>query len=185
MQEAKKTPITVVFQGPDAKLNPQNWPASKKWMTMIQMSGVAFIVGFGSSTHLSSHEQQKGFTSSRLLSHWLLVGFEVVAPFAGPLSESWAMKPIYIIIIIITLTVFCCWILGAALASDFGAQLVFRFLAVVCGATPFTTTRGTLGDLFDYQVRGGIFPFFSTIAFLVPMIAPVVGGYVSQSGDHS
>lgn len=59
---------------------------------------------------------------------------------------------------------------------------MFRFLAGACGSTPFTVSGGTLGDMFDHHVRGRIFPFFACIAFLGPMLAPAVGGYVGQSG---
>jgi multidrug resistance protein len=107
-----------------------------------------------------------------------LVGFGAGAPFAGPLSETFGRNPIYLG----TLFIFCCWILGSALSPNFGAQLAFRFLAGFFGSTAFTTAGGTLGDVFDHQQRGKIFPWFGAVALFGPMISPVVGGYVGESG---
>ena len=116
--------------------------------------------------------------SESLATVLFLVGFGAGAPFAGPLSETFGRNPIYLA----TLLVFCCWILGSALSPNFGAQLAFRFLAGFFGSTAFTTAGGTLGDVFDHQQRGKIFPWFGAVALFGPMISPVVGGYVGESG---
>ncbi|OAL21400.1 hypothetical protein AYO22_08123 [Fonsecaea multimorphosa] len=173
----------VTFDGEDDLANPRNWPPSKKAGVMMIISLVAFIVGFGSSIdsavlpQASRHFGVSEVTES-LATTLYLVGFGCGAPFAGPLSEERGRNPVYLV----TFTLYCCWILGAALAPSIGAQLVFRFLAGTCGSTPFTAAGGTLGDIFDHGIRGKIFPFFACIAFLGPMLGPVVGGYVGQAG---
>lgn len=146
-------------------------------------AGVAFIAGFGSSIDSpvipqAARDLHVSEEAESLATVLFLVGFGVGAPFAGPLSETFGRNPIYIG----TLALFCCWILGSALSPNFGAQLVFRFLAGFFGSTAFTTAGGTLGDVFDHQARGKIFPWFGAIALFGPMIAPVVGGYIGQSG---
>jgi hypothetical protein len=72
--------------------------------------------------------------------------------------------------------------MAAALAPNIDGQLLFRFLAGVCGSTPFTTAEGTLADLFDHQTRGKIFPYFACTASAGIRIGPVAGGYVGESG---
>lgn len=116
--------------------------------------------------------------SESLATALFLVGFGCGAPFAGPLSETYGRNPVYLT----TFALFCCWILGAALEPNFGAQLVFRLLAGACGSTPFTTAGGTLADIFDHHTRFKIFPFFALFGFLGPMTGPVVGGWIGQSG---
>ncbi|KAF2170624.1 hypothetical protein M409DRAFT_64294 [Zasmidium cellare ATCC 36951] len=175
--------LLVSFDGPDDQQNPQNWPASKKAIVTAFLSAIGFVVGFGSSIDTpvipqASEHFHVSDVSESLATALFLIGFGVGAPFAGPLSESFGRNPIYMI----TMALFCCWILGAALAPNLGGQLVFRFLAGLFGGTPFTTSGGTMGDIFNHQTRGKVFPFFACMAFLGPMLGPVVGGYVGHSG---
>ena len=138
-------------------------------------ASVAFIAGFGSSIDApvipqAAKEFHVSEEAESLATVLFLVGFGAGAPFAGPLSETFGRNSIYLG----TLLVFCCWILGSALAPNFGAQLAFRFLAGFFGSTAFTTAGGTQ--------RGKIFPWFGAVALFGPMISPVVGGYVGESG---
>lgn len=171
----EQDPIIVEFDGPDDQDNPQNWPASKKAIVTIFLSAIGFVVGFGSSIDTpvipqASEHFHISDVSESLATSLFLVGFGVGTPFAGPLSETFGRNPIYIV----TMALFCCWILGAALAPDLGAQLTFRFLAGLFGGTPFTTSGGTMGDIFDHQTRGKAFLFFACVAFIGPMLGPVV-----------
>jgi MFS family permease len=181
--EKQAEPAIVSFDGPDDPENPHNWSGLKKARVMGIISLVAFIVGFGSSIdsgvlpQASRHFGVSSVTES-LATALYLIGFGCGAPFAGPLSEERGRTPVYLI----TFTLYCCWILGAALAPNIGAQLVFRFLAGTCGSTPFTVAGGTLGDIFDHHQRGKLFPFFACIAFLGPMLSPAVGAYIGHSG---
>jgi len=146
-------------------------------------ASVAFVAGFGSSIDApvipqAAKEFHVSEETESLATVLFLVGFGAGAPFAGPLSETFGRNPIYLG----TLLLFCCWILGSALSPNFGAQLAFMFLAGSFGSTAFTTAGGTLVDVFDHQQRGKIFPWFGAVALFGPMISPVVGGYVGESG---
>ena len=68
------------------------------------------------------------------------------------------------------------------MSPNFGAQSAFRFLAGVFKSSTFTTAGGTLGVVFDHQQRGKILPWFGAVSLFGPMISPVVGGYVGESG---
>ncbi|OQO04695.1 hypothetical protein B0A48_09618 [Cryoendolithus antarcticus] len=159
-EKAEAIDYAVAFDGPHAPHNPMDWPLWKKFLIMAS-----------AEFHVSEEAEP-------LATVLFLVGFGVGAPFAGPLSETFGRTPVYIG----TLALFCCWVLGAALSPTFGAQLVFKFLSGFFGSTAFTTAGGTLGDTFDHQMRGKIFPWFGAVALFGPMVAPVVGAYVGQSG---
>lgn len=62
------------------------------------------------------------------------MGFGVGALVAGPFSETAGRNPIYVA----TLSIYCIFIMASALAPSIGAQLAFRFVAGVFGATPLT-----------------------------------------------
>nr|OQO15534.1 hypothetical protein B0A51_17307 [Rachicladosporium sp. CCFEE 5018]OQO16385.1 hypothetical protein B0A51_16037 [Rachicladosporium sp. CCFEE 5018] len=173
----------VAFDGPHDPHYPMDWPLWKKFLTNGLTACVASTAGFGSSIASpvipqASAEFHVSEEAESLATVLFLVGFGVGAPFVGPLSETFGRTPVYIG----TLALFCCWVLGAALSPTFGAQLVFKFLSGFFGSTAFTTAGGTLGDTFDHQMRGKIFPWFGAVALFGPMVAPVVGAYVGQSG---
>ncbi|KAJ9137857.1 MFS general substrate transporter [Pleurostoma richardsiae] len=179
-------PIVIQFDGPDDPSNPQNFSSFRKAIALLAISLIAFIVGFGSSVdaplipRVARHFGVSEVAES-LATALYLVGFGCGAPFAGPLSEKFGRSPVYVV----TLALFAIFIMAAGLSPNFGAQLTFRFLAGFFGSTPFTTAGGTLADLLNPQQRGKIFPFFALIAFLGPMIGPVVGGYIAQNGSIS
>jgi MFS family permease len=173
----------VAFEGSDDVENPLNWSSWRKAGVVSIISLIGFIVCFGSSIDSAlltqaSHRLGVSKVTESLATGLYLIGFGFGAPFAGPLSEERGRTPVYIV----TFTLYCCWILGAALAPNIGAQLVFRFLAGTAGSTPFTTLGGTLGDIYDHQTRGKLFPYIACSAFLGVMVAPAIGGYIGQSG---
>lgn len=67
-----------------------------------------------------------------------LIGFGCGALFAGPISETVGRNPVYIV----TMIIYMCWLVGAGLAPNIGAQLVFRFLAGFFGSTPLVCAGG-------------------------------------------
>ena len=180
---SSKKPIIAAFTGPDDPLNPQNWPASKKTITFAIVGVIGLIVGFGSAVDIPVLPQASAHfgvsdTTESLATSLYLIGFGCGAPIAGPLSEAFGRNAIFIS----TFSLFCCWILGAALAPNIGGQLVFRFLAGFVGSTPFTTAGGTLSDIFTHQQRALVFPLLALVAFVGPCMAPVVGAYIGHSG---
>ncbi|KAE9377322.1 MFS general substrate transporter [Stipitochalara longipes BDJ] len=182
-EETQTSHIIVSFENGTDPVNPLNWSTGKKIQVMSIISLVAFLVGFGSSIDAPVIPQAKDHfgvsaVAESLATALYLIGFGAGAPFAGPISETSGRNAVYIS----TFALFCIWIMGAALAPNFGAQLVFRFLAGFCGSTPFTTAGGTLGDIYSPAQRAKLFPSFAFIAFAGPTLAPVVGGYVGVSG---
>ena len=73
-------------------------------------------------------------------------------------------NPVYIV----TLALYMVFIMASALAPNIGAQLVFRFLAGIFGATPLTCAGGSISDLWDPLERVFAFPVFANAAVSQP-----------------
>ena len=178
----RETVFVVGYESENDSMNPHNWGYGKRIGATIMIAMIGFIVGFASSVDSAALTQaSKDFGVSEvtesLATGLFLVGFGFGALFAGPISETVGRNPVYIV----TLAVYMCWILGAALAPNIGAQLVFRFLAGFFGSTPLTCAGGSISDLWNPMERVFAFPVFANAAFMGPIFGPVVGGFIGQS----
>lgn len=99
------------------------------------------------------------------------------ALFAGPVSETLGRNPVYIA----HLSLFMIFIMASALAPSIGAQLAFRFIAGFFGSTPLKCAGDSISDLWSPVERVYAFPDFAHAAFMGPIFAPVVGGFIGES----
>jgi MFS family permease len=174
-----KTYYQVHFTGPDDPLNPKNWSTRHRIGATMLVCSVAFIATLASAIDaavLSRTTRQFGISdvAGSLATALFLVGFGLGALLLSPLSELVGRLPVYIG----SLVVFGCWILGAALAPDFGAHLVFRFLAGFSASTPLTVAGGTVGDMWNPVEKTFAFPIFAVPAFG----GPVFGRFLELCG---
>jgi MFS family permease len=96
---------------------------------------------------------------------------------AGPLSEIAGRNPVYIA----SFLVFMCFTAGAALLSNFGSQLAFRFLAGLFGSTLMVCAGSTLSDLWTPFEQIYIFAIYATGGFLGVAVGPAIRGVISES----
>lgn len=106
-----------------------------------------------------------------------LVGMGVGSLIAGPFSETFGRTVVYIG----SLLVFMIWIMASGLAPNFGAQIVFRFLAGTSGSTPLVCAGGSVSDMFDSVEKTWAFPLYAVISFGGPMLGAVMGAYIGPS----
>jgi hypothetical protein len=99
-----------------------------------------------------------------------LIGFGAGALVASPLSEMIGRYPVYLG----ALVIFGSWNFGAALAPNIGGQLVFRFLAGLCGAAPLTVAGGSISGVWNTLEKTFGFPAFAIPAFG----GPTLGNYL-------
>ena len=99
-----------------------------------------------------------------------LIGFGVGALIASPMSEIVGRFPVYVG----ALVIFGAWILGAALAPNFGAQLAFRFLAGLCGSAPLTVAGGSISDVWSTLEKTFGFPIFAIPGFGGPILGMLI-----------
>lgn len=84
------------------------------------------------------------------------------------------------IIFRITLGFFVLSQLACALAPTMAALLIFRFFAGFFGSPTVTNSGGSITDIWPQSHRSVPLALFSAASFLGPVIAPTVGGFISQ-----
>jgi MFS family permease len=166
----KESYYQVGFTGPDDPFNPKTWSTLHRIGATLLVCSVAFVATLASAIDaavLTNTTEEFGVSdvAGSLATALFLVGFGLGALLLSPLSELVGRFPVYIG----SLSIFGCWILGAALAPNFGAHLVFRFLAGFSASTPLTVAGGTVGDLWSPVEKTFAFPLFAVPAFSGPI----------------
>lgn len=173
----------VGFQNGKDTLNPHNWSFWKRWLSVLLVSQIGFVVGLAASIDSAIQQQAKltfgvSEVTESLATGLFLVGFAFGSFTSGPVSETVGRNPVYIV----TLALYMIFIMASGLAPNIGAQLTFRLLAGYFAATPLTTAGGSVSDLFNAQERTYAFPIFAFAAFAGPVLGPVLGGWIGQTG---
>ncbi|RDW87607.1 MFS general substrate transporter-46 [Coleophoma crateriformis] len=174
--------FVVGYENEKDPMNPYNWTFALRMIATLLIGAISFVVGFASSIDSAASRQASAEfgvsdVTEALATGIYLIGFGVGALSAGPVSETVGRNPVYIV----TLFIYMCFILGAALAPNIGTQLVMRFLAGFFGSAPLVCAGGSLSDIWSPMERNFAFPIFATAGFLGPVLGPVVGGFVGQS----
>lgn len=107
-----------------------------------------------------------------------LIGLGVGSLFAGPFSETLGRNAIYLG----TTVVFILFIMAKALAPNYGAAIVFRFIAAFFGAAPLTCLGGSIGDIWNPLELTYSLPFTTIFSYLAPFVGPVIGAYLPGVG---
>ncbi|GAB7355541.1 hypothetical protein MBLNU459_g6020t2 [Dothideomycetes sp. NU459] len=178
----KKEPCMVEWDGPKDPANPRNWPLSKRaGILCIIWLNVWALDWAGSADSQASSKISSDFhvsVEAETLSPALYTfGIGTGALFAGPISESVGRNPIYIGSRIFQL----CWLVGAALAPNFGAQCVFRFLAGLGGSIMLAIHAASIADMFSIVERTVAWPLISLASFYGPTTAPIAGAWIARS----
>lgn len=181
--EGKGEKVFVVgWEGPEDPLNPRNWSTSKRVSCTLQISLIAAAVGAASgidATVLPQAAVSLGVSevAESLATALYLAGMGIGSLVAGPLSETFGRNMVYTG----SLAIFIIWIMASALAPNFGAQIVFRFLAGCSASTPLVCSGGTISDLFNSIEKTWAFPLYAIAAFGGPMLGAVMGAYIGPS----
>jgi hypothetical protein len=164
--------FVVGWEGSDDPSDPHNWPNWKRWYVTVLVAAIGAVVGIASAIdssalmpasrefHVSEVAESLATVSAdtSFLSRrdadghqgLYLIGFGSGALFAGPFSETVGRNPVYIV----TLSLFSVFIMASGLAPNYGAQLIFRFLAGFFGATPLVVAGGSISDIWNPLERG-------------------------------
>lgn len=162
----------VDWESPSDPQNPRTWSTGSRMTTTLVLVAIAFVVTAASSIDSAIAPQAaenfgvSEVTESLAGTGIFLIGFGFGALAAGPLSEMLGRYPVYMG----TLVIFGCWTVGAALAPNIGAQIVFRGLAGFCGAAPLTVSGGTMSDIWSTREKTWAFPIFAIVGFGGPVL---------------
>ncbi|KUJ13724.1 MFS general substrate transporter [Mollisia scopiformis] len=173
----------VTWNGPNDPDMALNWPARKKWTTILLLATLTLLTPFASSMFAPSvdmviQEFHSGnATIGTLVVSIYLLGYAFGPLFLAPLSEMYGRLPIYhgSIILFILFNVAC------AKSTNFPMLIVFRILTGMAGAGPLTLGPGSIADMYRQEERGKIMAIWTLPILLGPTIGPIAGGYLSES----
>lgn len=98
--------------------------------------------------------------------------------FAGPIAETVGRNPVYVV----SRCFHVIWLVGAALAPNFGAQIVFRFLAGVSGSILLAIHAASTADIYGPVYRTLAWPIIAVASFFGTAFAPIPGAWIYVAG---
>ncbi|KAG5362269.1 Polyamine transporter 1 [Yarrowia sp. C11] len=172
----------VGFEGPDDPLHPFNWPMRKKLMISCVLGFATFVVTWGSavfapaSPHIAKQFGVIQEVTTLGISLYVF-GFATGPIVWAPLSELFGRK----LPICISGFMIMCFTFGVAAAKDLQTIMLCRFFASCTGSAPLVVVAAAFADIFNNSQRGIAVLMFASVVFIGPIIAPVVGGFISES----
>ncbi|OLN94036.1 putative transporter C1529.01-like protein 2 [Colletotrichum chlorophyti] len=181
----------IAWENEDDPEMPMNFTKTQKLRTIALVGSFAFVTPFASSVSASAQTQilhdlyvkgGEGDNGAGRLTVTITVaiyilGFSIGPLLLSPLSELHGRRPL----ILISDMIFTFWSLGCALAPSIPALVAFRFFEGVGGSGCLTITAGVLGDMFAPHERGRAMAWFQLGPNIAPFIAPIAGGYMTQT----
>jgi MFS family permease len=167
----------------DDPYNPRSWSTAHRLGNTFLLDAIAFVVTAASSIDSATAPQAAEALGVSEVVEALggtgvfLATFGIGALFTAPASEMLGRWPVYVV----SLTVFACWLVGAALSPNIAAQIVFRGLAGFFASAPLTVAGGSMSDLWSIKERTWAFPLFAVVGFGGPVLGPVIASYIGTS----
>ncbi|KAE8441193.1 hypothetical protein EG329_005793 [Mollisiaceae sp. DMI_Dod_QoI] len=164
--------------------NPYNWPTRKK--VVVVFVGIVLVVNSTMGSSLPSNalpliKLYFGITSTYtgiLLISMYLVGYVLGPLLFGPLSESYGRR----VIMISTFFTFTIFTMACALAPNYAAFLIFRFLTGVSASSPIAVIGGVYADIYNDPVtRGRAMSVFMSGTLCGPLVAPLISGFIGPA----
>ncbi len=115
-------------------------------------------------------------TIQRTLSLYLL-GLTFAQLAYGPLSDRYGRKPL----LLCGLIIYCLATLGCLLTHSASAFIWLRFIQAIGACAGSVLVRAIVADRFNMQDSIKIFAVIFAFVGLTPAIAPVIGGYLTES----
>lgn len=179
---ADKADYQIDWLGPKDPGLAINWPLRKKIRTLCLCALAAMVTVFGSAilapaAMVIKEKFHVGLPVSILNVSLYVLGFALGPVVWGPSSEYFGRKWPQIIGIF-GLTVFS---FAAATAKDFQTLVLSRFFSGLFGAATLAVSPAVMADIFDAKERGVAVSVISLMIVAGPMLAPVIGGYITAS----
>ncbi|KAI9871692.1 MAG: hypothetical protein M1830_002595 [Pleopsidium flavum] len=172
----------VEFDGPDDPLHAQNWPLKKKLYTAAMLGFTTLVSAFTSSIFsaatlaVAAHFHVSAEVGTLGLSLYVL-GFATGPILWAPLSELKGRR----LPLVISMFGFSIFQVAVATGKDLQTVLLCRFFGGLFGACPLAVVAAVFSDMFDNRTRGLAITVFSMTVFTGPLLAPFIGGFITES----
>ncbi|KAL2830149.1 major facilitator superfamily domain-containing protein [Aspergillus pseudoustus] len=182
-EEGNDSTVYVVGWKDNDPSNPLSWSMPKKWLAMTTCCflGIAFTIPSSIEGPVQpAFDEHFGVSpmAGSMTTGIFLIGVGVGSLFSGPFSETFGRNIVYFV----SMTVVMLFIMGKALAPNYGAALAFRFLCALFAATPMTVAGGTIGDIWSPLQIPFSLPLVTICAYAGPILGPVIGAYTPEIG---
>lgn len=194
----------VEFDGVDDPLHAQNWPMKKKLRlgAILAFDALSATMGssiFSSATRVVSHQYGVAPVVGTLGTSLFVFGYAfgplvsissddrvqssiklyilTIAQMWAPMSELYGRK----LPLIIAAFGFSIFSIAVATAKDLQTILICRFFAGLCGSSPLAIVAAVFADMFNNKMRGLAVAVFSATVFTGPLLAPFMGGFITES----
>lgn len=167
--------------------DPRNWTPLTKWSITCVLSLLGFVSPLGSSIIIAGARgiDMSFHLKSRVLSllpmSLFMLGLGFGPLFMAPLSELKGRKPVYVT----TALLFTIFNVATAVAPNYPALLILRFIAGIFGSTGPSLGGGTIGDMFAVRERARAQALYGLGPVLGPVVGNIVGGWIDQSGEKN
>lgn len=157
-------------------LEPYALSPLKKVSATIIVTLITILVGVVSSIDSVigskiSHDFEVSEVVSNLVTAAFLFTFGAGSLIAAPLSERFGRSKVYICsmsLLAASLTVCGC-------APNFQILVIFRAVAGLSASAPLVCGSASLSDIWSIKQRTLIFPIYSILIFMGPVMGPVIG----------
>ncbi|EFQ95293.1 hypothetical protein CFE70_005984 [Pyrenophora teres f. teres 0-1] len=172
----------VEFDGADDPLHAQNWPMKKKLGigAILAFDALSATMGssiFSAATMPVSREYHVANVVGTLGTSLFVFGYAFGPLMWAPFSELYGRKPP----LIIAAFGFAIFSIAVATAKDLQTIMICRFFAGIFGSSPLAIVAAVFADMFDNKLRGLAVAVFSATVFMGPLLAPFIGGFITQS----
>ena len=139
-------------------------------------STLASSMPSGASQEIAKHFQVTSDLQLVLPISTFLIGYVVGPILCGPLSENYGRK----IVFLVAFLLYTIFTMATALAPNWPAFLIFRFICGVFASAPVAVVGGLYADIFaDPRKRGVAMACFMAATTFGPVLGPLVSGFTA------
>lgn len=172
----------VDWDGPQDPENPQNWDRKYKWLVIMNLAAMTFVVSFASSVFSTATvvtSQEFGVSQEVMILGVTLyvVGFALGPLVFGPLSELYGRRnPL-----MAGMIAFLIFQIPIGVANNLQTVFICRFFGGAFGSALLAIVPGMAVDLFDPVERAVATMAYAAAVFAGPAVGPIVGEFTVKN----
>lgn len=178
-----EAPELFIFElAPDSPSIALNWTFWRKMKTTSIYAYASLTIAWGSSvlspaSATLAKKYHIGMTTSLLNVSLFMLGYCLGPICWAPMSEITGRKtPLYI-----GLFLFSVFQIAVATAQDIQTIMICRFFGGYGACVPLCVVAAAFADMYPNRYRGTAITIFAAVIFVGPLVAPIVGGFLTKS----